>query len=165
MTWSPASRSPGLPRGGPPRFSQKHADRHGRREGDVVRALIASGYCGLQGDETIPDRAAYLSRFAGALVLAPYAREQFASQVSGIVLDALLHGAPVIATAGTWPGAQVERFGAGETIAERTPEALAKAIDRVFSDWDGYSRRACEAAGVLAKEHDPANLLRVLCQE
>lgn len=145
--------------------SQKHADRHGRREGDVVRSLLSSGYRGLNADDAIPDRATYLSRFQGALVLAPYERAQFASQVSGIVLDALLHGAPVIATSGTWPGAQVERFGAGEAIEERTPEALAKAIDRVLADWDGYSKRACEAAKVLAKEHDPANLLRVLCQE
>jgi len=143
--------------------SQKHADRHGHREGEVVRALLASGYRGLVADDTAPDRAAYLSRFAGALVLAPYAREQFASQVSGIVLDALLNGAPVIATAGTWPGAQVERFGAGETISERSPAALAQAIELVLADWDGYSARACEAGRTLAREHDPANLLRVLC--
>uniref|UniRef100_C6E5A7 Glycosyltransferase n=1 Tax=Geobacter sp. (strain M21) TaxID=443144 RepID=C6E5A7_GEOSM len=144
--------------------SQKHADRHGRREGEVVRTLLACGYQGLRADETVPDRGEYLSRFKGALVLAPYAREQFASQVSGIVLDALLHGSPVIATSGTWPGAQVERFGAGDTIAERTPEALSAAVDRVLSDWDGYSARACEAARTLALEHDPARLLRVLLE-
>jgi glycosyltransferase involved in cell wall biosynthesis len=139
--------------------SKKHATRHGHREATMVRELLSSGYRGLRADETAPDRAGYLARFRGALVLAPYAREQFASQVSGIVLDALLHGTPVITTRGTWPGAQCERFGAGVTIAERTPAALASAIDRVLSEWPAYAARACAAARVLAQEHDPRHLL------
>ena len=142
--------------------SQKHADRHGHREGTAVRALLSSGYQGLRTDATAPDRAEYLARFRGALVLAPYAREQFSCQVSGIVLDSLLHGAPVIATEGTWPGDQVERFGAGVTIAERTPAALATAIDRVLADWATYSARACAASSILALEHDPIHLLQVM---
>ncbi len=145
--------------------SQKHADRHGHREEAVVQELLSSGYRGLRPDDSAPGRAEYLARFRGALVLAPYAREQFASQVSGIVLDALLHGSPVIATRGTWPGAQVERFGAGETIAERTPGALAAAIDRVLADWPSYAGRACDAARVLAREHDPRRLLEILLQD
>jgi glycosyltransferase involved in cell wall biosynthesis len=142
--------------------SMKHAARHGRRERGMVEALLSSGYRGLRVDEASPDRTGYLERFRGALVLAPYAREQFASQVSGVVLDALLHGAPVIATRGTWPGTQVERFGAGVTIEERTVPALAEAVDRVLSDWPVYAGRACEAAAVLAREHDPRRLLEIL---
>jgi hypothetical protein len=142
--------------------SQKHADRHGHREGAAVHTLLSSGYQGLRADATAPDRAEYLARFRGALVLAPYTREQFASQVSGIVLDSLLRGAPVIATRGTWPGDQVERFGAGVTIAERTPAALAAAIDQVLADWTTYSARACAASSALAQEHDPIHLLRII---
>jgi glycosyltransferase involved in cell wall biosynthesis len=139
--------------------SKKHVARHGRREGAVVEALLSSGYRGLRAEETAPERAEYLARLRGALVLAPYAREQFASQVSGVVLDALLHGAPVVTTAGTWPGAQVERFGAGVTIGERTPAALSAAIDAVLADWPAFAARACEAARTLAAEHDPRHLL------
>jgi len=144
--------------------SKKHVSRHGRREKGVVEALLASGYRGLRVDAAAPERAEYLERFRGALVLAPYARESFASQVSGVVLDALLHGAPVVATRGTWPGAQVERFGAGVAIGERTVAALAAAVLEVLSGWDGYSARACEAAAVLAGEHDPRRLLEVLAE-
>jgi hypothetical protein len=139
--------------------SKKHAARHGRREGAVVDALLSSGYRGLRAEETAPDRAEYLARLRGALVLAPYAREQFASQVSGVVLDALLHGAPVVTTAGTWPGAQVERFGAGVTVQERTPAALSAAIDTVLAGWPAFAARACDAARTLAAEHDPRHLL------
>ncbi len=144
--------------------SMKHVSRHGRRERAVVDALLSSGYMGLRVDTTAPDRAEYLERFRGALVLAPYAREQFAAQVSGVVLDALLHGAPVIATRGTWPGNQVERFGAGATIGERTVPDLADAVGRVLSDWPAYSERACAAASVLAGEHDPRRLLEILAK-
>ncbi|MCL1925862.1 MAG: hypothetical protein FWF95_01850 [Syntrophorhabdaceae bacterium] len=142
--------------------SKKHINRHGSREKAFVEALFASGYQGLRVSETAPDRLEYIERFRGALVLAPYARQQFASQVSGVVLDALLSGAPVIATSDTWPGRQVERFGAGVTIRERTAAALAEAIDRILSEWTIYSERACEAAGVLRREHDPIRLLKVL---
>jgi hypothetical protein len=145
--------------------SQKHAAKHGSAEEQLVAKLLASGYSGLVTAAAPPDRAEYVRRFAGALVLAPYAREQFADQVSGVVLDALLHGSPVIATGGTWPAAMVERFGAGLTIEERSPAALAAAVDRILASWDSYSARACEAAAVLSREHDPANLLRVLAEE
>jgi glycosyltransferase involved in cell wall biosynthesis len=145
--------------------SMKHAARHGRRETAVVGALLASGCPGLVADARALDRAEYAERFRGALVLAPYERERFAEAVSGVVLDALLHGAPVVATAGTWPGRQVERFGAGMLLAERSADALEAAIDAVLRDWDGCSARACAAARALAAEHDPANLLRVLMGE
>jgi hypothetical protein len=142
--------------------STKHALRHGRREEGLVEMLLTSGYRGLVADDRAPDRAEYTARFRGALVLAPYERERFADAVSGVVLDALLHGAPVIATRGTWPGAQVERFGAGATIEERTPEALSAAIDMVLADWPAYATRACEAARTLADEHDPRRLLELI---
>ncbi len=142
--------------------SKKHASRHGTREAVHVEKLLSSGYKGLRAEADAPGRDVYIERFRGALVLAPYVREQFASQVSGVVLDALLHGAPVIATKGTWPALQVERFGAGITIAERSAESLATAIDSVLSDWDNYSAKACDAAKVLAVEHDPVHLVKLL---
>jgi len=145
-------------------ITSKHPGRHGRREEDAVKELVSIGYEGMHADEKAPDRDEYLSRFRGALVLAPYAREQFSSQVSGVVLDALLNGAPVIATRHTWPGDMVDRFDAGITIEERTPEALDKAIRMVLSDWGRYVSNACRAASILAREHDPRHLLRVLVE-
>lgn len=142
--------------------SMKHASKHGKREAGFVEKLLSSGYSGLRSDDDAPERSGYVERFSGALVLAPYSREQFASQVSGVVLDALLHGAPVIATRGTWPAIQVERFGAGVTIADRTVESLEAAVDSVLGDWDNFSARACEAARILAMEHDPVHLINLL---
>lgn len=145
--------------------STKHAQRHGRREVVLVETLLSSGYRGLQADDRAPERTEYIARFRGSLVLAPYERERFAHAVSGVVLDALLHGAPVIATRGTWPGAQVERFGAGLTIDNRTPQELSDAIDTVLADWSVYAERAVNAATILAREHDPRILLALLCRQ
>ncbi len=142
--------------------SKKHAAKHGHREEGLINALLDSGYRGLVTDEAAPDRFEYIARFKGALVLAPYERERFAHAVSGVVLDALLHGAPVIATKGTWPGMLVERFGAGVTLEERTSLSLARAIDTVLSEWPKYSANACEASKVLSREHDPVNLLKAI---
>ena len=142
--------------------SKKRALRYGRHETALIESLLGLGYPGLKTDDNAPDRDEYIARFRGALVLAPYDRERFSHAVSGVVLDALLHGAPVIAMRGTWPGLQVERFGAGLTIEERTPDALAAAVDKVLAAWPEYSARACAAAVVLAREHSPAHLLKVM---
>lgn len=142
--------------------SPKHVDRHGSREGEAVARLLGANYRGLVADPKAPDRAEYAARYAGALVLAPYDREKFASGVSGIVLDALLHGAPVVTTGGTWAGDAVERFDAGVALAERTPDALAKAVDRVLGNWDRYAARAAEASETLAREHDARGLARAI---
>jgi len=146
--------------------SPKHASvaggRHGSREDAVVARLLAARYPGLVADPKAPDRAEYAARFEGALVLAPYERAKFADGVSGVVLDALLHGAPVIATEGTWAGDVVERFEAGLAIRERTPEALRAAIARILARWDRYAARAADASEALAAEHDPRGLARLI---
>jgi glycosyltransferase involved in cell wall biosynthesis len=133
-------------------------DRHGAREDAVVARLLAANYRGLVADPKAPDRDEYAKRFEGALVLAPYERAKFADGVSGVVLDALLHGAPVVATSGTWAGDVVERFDAGVAIRERTPEALRAAVARVLGRWDLYVANAAKASEVLAAEHDPRAL-------
>jgi hypothetical protein len=142
--------------------SPKHVDRHGSREDAVVARLLAARYSGLVADPKAPDRDAYAARFAGALVLAPYDPAKFADSVSGVVLDALLHGAPVITSAGTWAATTVSRFDAGIVLSERTPVALMRAVDAILDRWDFYAARAAEASDVLVVEHDPQHVVRLL---
>lgn len=142
--------------------SPKHVDRHGSREDAVVRRLLDADYRGLVADPRAPDRGEYAARFTGALVLAPYARAQFAHGVSGVVLDALLHGAPCIATEGTWAGNLIERFDAGVVLRDRTADELAGAIERILARWDRFSARAAEASDELVVEHDPRRLAELL---
>lgn len=141
---------------------KRRSGRRGSREELLVARLRASGATGLQASDEAPASREYGARFEGALVLAPYDPEHFADNVSGVVLDALLRGAPVVASAGSFPGRMVERFGAGEVLRERSPQALAAAIDRVRRDWPAACERAQAAARTLAAEHDPAQLVRAL---
>jgi hypothetical protein len=142
--------------------SPKHVDRHGSREDAVVRRLLDADYRGLVADPRAPDRGEYAARFTGALVLAPYARAQFAHGVSGIVLDALLHGAPCIATEGTWAGDLIRRFDAGIVLRARTAEELGGAVDAILARWDHFAARAAEASDALAVEHDPRRVVALL---
>ena len=128
----------------------------------TVARLLAAGYRGLVADPKAPDRAEYAARFEGALVLAPYERAKFANGVSGVVLDALLHGAPVVATSGTWAGDVVDRFDAGIVLRDRTAAQLADAVERILGRWDRYAQNAAKASEALATEHDPRALARVI---
>ena len=146
----------------PKHVSDRGADRHGSREDAVVARLLGAQYSGLVADPVAPQRSEYAARFEGALVLAPYERAKFADGVSGVVLDALLHGAPVVATAGTWAGDLVERFDAGVAMRERSAAQLISAVDRVLANWDRYAGNAARASDALALEHDPRALARLL---
>ncbi|MGA6993787.1 MAG: glycosyltransferase [Candidatus Deferrimicrobiaceae bacterium] len=104
----------------------------------------------------------YRKIFDGAIVLQPYAREDFADRVSGVTLDAFSAGAPVIATAGTWMAQAIGRFGAGVAIEELNPAALLAAVKGVRDEYPRYRRNALDAGRVLQEEHSGGHLLEAL---
>ena len=134
----------------------------GDRESAAIAAIGQSRIRGLRRDPRAPDRAEYAERFRGALVLTPYDPVKFADNVSGIALDALLHGAPVVATAGSWQAHLVERFGAGTVMRRWDGDSLEAAVDEARDRWGEVSAGAQRAATTLREEHDPAHLVRVL---
>jgi len=143
-------------------LSPKHHDRQGRLEAGLADRLRAARYPHLHINPNAPDRPGYLQQFHGALVLAPYDPVRFHHAVSGVVLDALLCGAPVIASANTWAGDLVARFGAGSVLADRSVAGLDASIRQVLADWPAVAARAQLAARALAAEHHPVHLHTVL---
>jgi hypothetical protein len=143
---------------------KRRSGGRGDRESAAIEALGRSGMRGLRLDPGAPDRAAYAARFRGALVLTPYDPAKFADNVSGIALDALLHGAPVVATAGSWQARVVERFGAGTVMARWDADSLEAAVDDACARWDAVTAAAQRAAAALREEHDPVHLVRALAQ-
>ena len=137
----------------------------GRRESAALASLGACGYPQLRMDPQAPDARTYAQRFRGAVTLTPYDPAKFADNVSGIALDALLHGSPVVATAGTWQAGLVERFGAGRVMPSWTVGALAAAAGACIDDWDRVSAAARDAAQELAKAHHPAALVQSLMRD
>jgi glycosyltransferase involved in cell wall biosynthesis len=104
----------------------------------------------------------YREMFDGAIVLQPYAREDFADRVSGVTLDAFSMGAPVIATAGTWMARAADRFAAGAAVPDLSPPALLSAVDTIRADYSRYHRNALEAGRTLQEEHSARHLLEAL---
>lgn len=145
--------------------STKHANRHGRREAPLLRRIEAAAYPHLREQSGSLDRDRYLANFRGAITLAAYEPSTFAGQVSGVALDALLSGSPIIASEGTEPAKLVEEFGAGVTVPFGDAAALDAALATMLEDHDRHVLRACEAARILAERHDPSRFARMLGDE
>lgn len=111
------------------------------------------------------DVHAYRALFRGAIVLQPYAADVFADRVSGVTLDALAAGAPVVTTAGTWMARCIEPFGAGVVTADLDPQSLLQAVDAVLADPAAYAARARQASAALRAEHSARKLIDAVLAE
>ena len=69
-----------------------------------------------------------------------------------MTLDALAHGSPIVATAGTWMAKLIEPFGAGVAIEEPTPENLHHAVTQITDDYAGFRDRAFHAGEAQAQK-------------
>ena len=108
--------------------------------------------------------AGYRALFDGALVLQPYRAADFKDRVSGVTLDALAAGAPVVATDGTWMAGLLRRFGAGVATTDLSAGGLISAIDQVLADHAGFAARARVAAAQVQAEHSARRLIDVVMQ-
>jgi glycosyltransferase involved in cell wall biosynthesis len=104
----------------------------------------------------------YRAMFDGAIVLQPYSRDDFTDRISGVTLDALEAGAPVVATAGTWMARAALRFGAGVALEDLSPASIQSAVETIRAEYPRFRRNALDAGKVFRKEHDARQLLEVL---
>ena len=125
---------------------------------------LQSTYPGLSLSDEALSPAGYHALFDGALVLQPYRAADFKDRVSGVTLDALAAGAPVVATDGTWMASLLRRFGAGVATADLSAAGLISAIDQVLADHAGFATRARAAAARVMAEHSARRLIDVVLQ-
>jgi len=145
--------------------SSNHWNELAPGEREAIERLRRSGYPTLTLIEQHPDAGAYAAQFRGAIVLQPYEGELFAERISGVTLDALRAGCPIIVTAGTWMARYVDQYGAGVTIEERSAPALHQAVARIMADLDGYRGAAARAGAALAAEQAMVPLAELLTGE
>jgi glycosyltransferase involved in cell wall biosynthesis len=93
-----------------------------------------------------PSPEAYAASFPGSVCLQPYDRAEFRDRVSGVTQDALAHGCPVVATAGTWTAALIERYDAGVIVADPHPESLYAAVKTATAEYAQLQAAAFAAA-------------------
>ena len=99
-----------------------------------------------------PSPSEYAANFPGSICLQPYDRGEFRDRVSGVTLDALAHGCPIVVTAGTWSATLIEPFDAGIATAHPDAESLYDAVAKLRADYPRYRENALAAASARAGE-------------
>ncbi|MFA7061411.1 MAG: hypothetical protein WC156_11410 [Pedobacter sp.] len=111
--------------------------------------------------ETLPQDS-YLDLFAGAICLQLYSQKDFADRISGVTLDALSMGSPVVTLSGTWIARVVSEFDAGLVLESSAPDRVLDAVTRIMSHYEQYRSRALEAGRELQKRNSAEFLFREL---
>jgi glycosyltransferase involved in cell wall biosynthesis len=131
----------------------------------LVRALTARGYRLVVQDSrgrfiAANDERIRVMRFVENLaeeisrcdlVVLPYAPDRYRNRGSGILMDALASGVPVVAPRGTFPGHWVEQTGAGTQFVSPTPEEILSAIERARTGFPALAA-AAHAASIAWKQ-------------
>ena len=138
----------------------KRGVRHGRREQILLDRIVAAGCPGVEFRPDPEDRCGYIGQFRGAITLVAYDPKVFADQVSGVSLDAILSGSPIVATEGMLAAELVREFGCGELVRFGDAEQLDVAIMRIATNWKHYSRAAEVAGAVIRDRHSPRHFFR-----
>jgi glycosyltransferase involved in cell wall biosynthesis len=142
--------------------SSDHYDKYDAATRESIKRVSQLCYPSLKLYPQTLSTTEFSDLFSGAICLQPYIREEFSDRISGITLDALSRGCPIITTAGTWTARVVERFDAGVTIDEGTPERMLSAVYSIRDSYLRFHENASKAWLTLKYEHDAAHLLNVL---
>jgi hypothetical protein len=96
------------------------------------------------------------------VALIPYRVRPFRTRTSGVTIDALLAGKPVVAVRGTWAGDLVDRYGGGLTYTQGNVDDMEAALSGVISRLGAYRQRLGEMRAIIEGEHAPDRLIEFL---
>jgi len=124
-------------------------------------ALAASGRVDFLTEPL--DSAAYDALLAstGCMVL-PYRRDSYYARISGVAVEAVTGGIPVICTADTWTSDLVQTSGAGIAVADGDPAALAAAMAAMARDHRSFLAEAASRSAGAAALHSSDAFMRKL---
>ena len=144
---------------------QTSAEHYGKLD-DVARAAIDRldiiNYPSLVRQRGTLSTDEYRAMYDGAICLQPYNPVDFADRVSGVTLDALRAGAPLITTDGTWMANIVRRFDAGLVLSDRSVESIHSAVEKIRSQFSHYQQNARNAGLTLESENSAQHLIDAL---
>jgi glycosyltransferase involved in cell wall biosynthesis len=142
--------------------SASHHDKHTPEILGQIDRLEGAGYAHLTLKKTTLTPADYQALFPGGISVQPYSEGVFQDRVSGVTLDALSAGCPVIVTANTWLARTISQYQAGVATNDLSPAGLQLAIEQVLSDYSGYARRAASAGRELHSQHSARAMMEVI---
>jgi len=146
---------------------QISADHYGKYDNatlaDIGR-LERIGYPALTMLRATLEPDAYAALFRGAICLQPYDRDAFRDRVSGVTLDALTHGCPVVVPSDTWMARLIRPHAAGIELPSVDVESLEHAVRTLVADYPGYRKRAI-AAGIALGRRSWEPLIELLARD
>lgn len=92
-------------------------------------------------------------------MILPYRRDSYFARISGVAVEAVTTGIPVIFTKGTWCATLVETSGAGLGIPDGDAPALADAIAEVAKSYHRYRAEALEKADLARTANSAENFI------
>jgi glycosyltransferase involved in cell wall biosynthesis len=109
------------------------------------------------------DSAAYDAQLLGTdCMVLPYRRASYFARISGVAVEAVTAGIPVIYTENSWMADFVESVGAGVGIKDGDIEALVAAMTRVFEERDLFRQRARDAMSSARVAHSTTSFTAAL---
>ena len=100
--------------------------------------------------------AQYDAAVAGTdCMLLPYRRASYFARISGVAVEAVTAGVPVIYTRDTWNEDLVLEVGAGIGVMDNDVAGLADAIATMVEDFDRFSGDAVARADAARRSHSP----------
>lgn len=142
--------------------SPEHYNKYDKKTQHDIERLSEAGYKYLTIHKDTLSESEYQDLFTGSICLQPYDPISFADRVSGVTLDALLAGSPILTSADTWTAKIVEKFGAGIVMKSRSPEHMHEALTEVINEYNLYSNNARSAFKILQAENDSAYLFSLM---
>ena len=98
------------------------------------------------------------------IIVLPYQPSEFSNRTSGILIDALLCGVPLVVQEGTWLGNLVRTYDCGALPETASPEAYIKAIESVAANHHQYRKNVISAGRKWLADNRWATLLNFILE-
>lgn len=144
---------------------QNSANHHGEYDAATkadMQRLEKINYPTLQSVSETLSAEEYEYQFLGAICIQLYNPTLFADRVSGVTLDALSAGCPIVTREGSWIARMVQRFDAGLVVENSAPEKVLAAIQKIMADYTQYQKNAAVAGLILQQENSAEFLFKRL---
>jgi glycosyltransferase involved in cell wall biosynthesis len=144
---------------------QNSANHHGEYDAATkadMRRLDKLNYPYLQCVSETLNAEQYTNQFAGMICIQLYDSNIFADRISGVTLDALSAGSPIVTTAGSWVARMVQRFDTGVVVDSAAPQSVLAAIETIIANYAQYQKNAFEAGLSLQQENSAEFLFKRL---
>ncbi len=142
--------------------SAEHYEKYDKATRDDIRRLEDFRYPYLRLIGKTLSQKSYRELFAGAICLQLYSQKDFRDRISGVTLDALSGGSPVITLSGTWMARVLLQYDAGLVIDGTEPESVYRAVEQVRTRYRHYRDNALKAGRALQIQNSADHLFREL---